>query len=94
MVTASWNGTIIAQSDATVVIEGNHYFPPQSVRSEYLRPSSTITHCNWKGEARYYDVVVNGRVNPDAAWHYDAPMERARSIAGYIAFWHGIEIEE
>lgn len=94
MTTASWNGVLIAQSDATVVVEGNHYFPPEAVRREYLRPSPTITTCRWKGVARYDDVVINGRVNPDAAWHYDTPSERARHIAGYIAFWHGIEIRE
>lgn len=93
MVTASWNGTVIAQSDDTVMIEGNHYFPPASVHREYLRPSDTTSHCNWKGEAHYFDVVVDGMVNPDAAWCYPNPMEKAENIKGRIAFWHGVDIQ-
>jgi uncharacterized protein (DUF427 family) len=93
VVTASWNGAIIAQSDDTVVIEGNHYFPPEAVQREYLRPSDTTTHCNWKGEAHYYDVVVDDMVNPDAAWVYENPGEKAWHIRGYIAFWHGVDIQ-
>ncbi len=92
MVTARWNGVVIAQSDDTVVIEGNHYFPPASVHRQYLRPSDTTTHCHWKGEAHYYDVVVNGRVNADAAWFYPHPGSKAASIKQRIAFWHGIDI--
>lgn len=90
---AVWNGTVIAESSATIVVEGNHYFPPESVRREYLRDSQTHTVCPWKGTASYYDVVVNGQVNRDAAWYYPTPKEAARQIAGYIAFWRGVRIE-
>ncbi|MGB9738526.1 MAG: hypothetical protein C0184_11470 [Chloroflexus aggregans] len=90
---AIWNGAIIAESDATIVVEGNHYFPPDSVRREYLRESQTHTVCSWKGTASYYDVVVNGEVNRDAAWYYPAPKEAAKQIAGYIAFWRGVKVE-
>jgi len=89
---AIWAGTVIAQSDATVLVEGNHYFPPGAVRMEYLRASATHTTCPWKGTAAYYDVVVGGEVNPDAAWCYQAPKEAAGEIAGYIAFWKGVEV--
>ncbi|ABY36399.1 MAG TPA: DUF427 domain-containing protein [Chloroflexus aurantiacus] len=90
---AVWNGTVIAESPTTIVVEGNHYFPPESVRREYLRDSQTHTVCPWKGTASYYDVVVNGQVNRDAAWYYPTPKEAARQIAGYIAFWRGVRIE-
>ncbi|MGQ9482097.1 DUF427 domain-containing protein [Chloroflexus sp.] len=84
---------MIAESPTTIVVEGNHYFPPESVRREYLRDSQTHTVCPWKGTASYYDVVVNGQVNRDAAWYYPTPKEEARQIAGYIAFWRGVRIE-
>lgn len=90
---AVWNGAVIAESPTTIVVEGNHYFPPESVRREYLRDSQTHTVCPWKGTASYYDVVVNGQVNRDAAWYYPTPKEAARQIAGYIAFWRGVRIE-
>ncbi|MGQ9528808.1 DUF427 domain-containing protein [Chloroflexus sp.] len=90
---AVWNGAVIAESPTTIVVEGNHYFPPESVRREYLRDSQTHTVCPWKGTASYYDVVVNGQVNRDAAWYYPTPKEEARQIAGYIAFWRGVRIE-
>ncbi|GIV64693.1 MAG: hypothetical protein KatS3mg045_2032 [Bellilinea sp.] len=90
---AIWNGAVIAESPTTIVVEGNHYFPPESVRREYLRDSQTHTVCPWKGTASYYDVVVNGQVNRDAAWYYPTPKEAARQIAGYIAFWRGVRIE-
>ncbi len=90
---AIWNGAIIAESDATIVVEGNHYFPPDSVRREYLRESQTHTVCSWKGTASYYDVVVDGEVNRDAAWYYPAPKDAAKQIAGYIAFWRGVKVE-
>ncbi|MCS6939806.1 MAG: DUF427 domain-containing protein [Roseiflexaceae bacterium] len=93
MARAIWNGEVIAESDATIVVEGNHYFPPESVKHEYLRESATHTVCNWKGVASYYDVVVNGAVNRDAAWYYPEPKEAARRIAGYIAFWRGVRVE-
>lgn len=93
MARAVWNGTVIAQSDATIVVEGNHYFPPQSVDPACLRPSTTHTVCSWKGTASYHDVVVNGEVNKDAAWFYPEPKPEAAQIAGYIAFWRGVRVE-
>ncbi|MEF3275033.1 MAG: DUF427 domain-containing protein [Chloroflexus sp.] len=90
---AIWNGAVIAESNATIVVEGNHYFPPDCVRREYLRESQTHTVCPWKGTASYYDVVVEGVVNRDAAWYYPTPKDAARQIAGYIAFWRGVKIE-
>lgn len=91
---AVWNQVILAESDDTVVVEGNHYFPPESVRKEYLHSSDLETSCPWKGRAGYYDVVVNGETNPDAAWYYPHPKEAAANIQGRIAFWRGIEIIE
>ena len=93
MAKATWNGAVIAQSDATLVVEGNHYFPPDSVDARYLRPSDTHTVCPWKGTASYHDVVVGGQVNEDAAWYYPQPKPAAADIAGYIAFWRGVQVE-
>jgi uncharacterized protein (DUF427 family) len=90
---AVWNDAVIADSDDTVVVEGNHYFPPEAVRREYLQPSDHHTVCSWKGTASYYDVVVNGAVNKNAAWYYPTPSEAARKIAGRIAFWMGVKVE-
>ena len=90
---AVWNRTVIAQSDATIVVEGNHYFPPGAVKRDYLRESTTHTVCGWKGVASYYDIVVGDAVNRDAAWHYDTPEDAAKEISGYIAFWRGVTIE-
>lgn len=84
---------MIAESDKTVVVEGNHYFPPEAVDRDHLRPSETKTVCPWKGNASYYDVVVDGRVLEDAAWYYPDPKEAAAKIAGYIAFWKGVEVQ-
>lgn len=89
---AVWRDTVIAESDRTVVVEGNHYFPGESVRRDHLRESATHTTCHWKGEASYYDVVVGAEVNPDAAWYYPDPKEAARQIQGYVAFWKGVKI--
>jgi uncharacterized protein (DUF427 family) len=89
---AIWKDTVIAESDRTVVVEGNHYFPPDSVNREHLQPSETRTRCFWKGTASYYDVVVDGQRNRDAAWYYPEPAAAAREIAGYIAFWHGVKV--
>ncbi|MCA1734423.1 MAG: DUF427 domain-containing protein [Acidobacteria bacterium] len=89
---ASWNGATIAQSDDTVVVEGNHYFPRESVKQENLRESSTHTTCPWKGEASYYDVVVDGSVNRDAAWYYPEPKDAAKQIKDRVAFWKGVEV--
>jgi len=94
MVQAIWNNTVIAESDDTVVVEGNHYFPPHSVKNEHLRESSATTVCGWKGTAHYYDVVVDGQTNPGAAWHYPEPMEAAKHIQHRIAFWKGVEVQE
>lgn len=89
---AIWRDAVIAESDRTVVVEGNHYFPPESVRPEHLRPSATHTTCPWKGEASYYDVVVGGDTNRDAAWYYPEPKDAARQIKDHIAFWKGVKI--
>ena len=91
---ATWNGAVLAESDDTVVVEGNHYFPADSTVRERFRPSATRTTCPWKGEASYYDVVVGDRVNRDAAWYYPEPKEAARSVAGRVAFWKGVEVVE
>ncbi len=92
MTSATWNGATIAQSDETVVVEGNHYFPPGSVNMEFLRPSATTTACPWKGIARYHSLVVDGETNEDAAWYYPTPSAAAANIAGYVAFWKGVEV--
>ncbi|MCG6970041.1 MAG: DUF427 domain-containing protein [Gammaproteobacteria bacterium] len=89
---ALWNGEVVAQSDDTVVVEGNHYFPAESISREYFKPSSKKTTCPWKGEASYYTLQVNGKENPDAAWYYPEPKEPANNIKGRIAFWRGVEI--
>ncbi|WP_379920700.1 DUF427 domain-containing protein [Erythrobacter sp. R86502] len=92
MVKAIWNGAVIAESDATVVVEGNHYFPRSDVRGEYLTDSGTQTNCPWKGTASYYALNVDGAVNPDAAWYYPDPKSAAADIADRIAFWKGVEV--
>ena len=89
---ATWKDAVLAESDDTVVVEGNHYFPPDTIKQEHFRPSSTHSHCPWKGDASYYDVVVDGEVNKDAAWYYPEPKEAAAAIKGRIAFWHGVEV--
>ena len=89
---AVWNDTIIAESEETIVVEGNHYFPPNSVRRKYLQDSSTHTLCPWKGQASYYDIVVKGERNADAAWFYPKTMEAANDIRDYVAFWKGVEV--
>jgi len=93
MVRARWQGAVLAESDRCQVVEGNHYFPPDAVRPEHLRPSGTHTTCGWKGEASYYDVVVGDAVNRDAAWYYPSPKDAARHIAGWVAFWRGVQVE-
>jgi len=90
---AVWNGAVIAESDQTVVVEGNHYFPASSVDQQYLKPSSNHTVCSWKGLASYYDVVVGDQVNRDAAWYYAEPKPAASEITDRIAFWHGVKVE-
>ena len=91
---AIWNNAVLADSDQTVVIEGNYYFPPDSVKRQYFEPSDTHTFCPWKGKASYYDVKVNGEVNKDAAWYYPDPKPAAREIKDYVAFWHGVRVEK
>jgi uncharacterized protein (DUF427 family) len=89
---ASWNGTVVADSDKCKVVEGNYYFPPEAVNSEYLVKSPTTSVCSWKGTASYYHLNVNGAVNNDAAWYYPDPKDAAKDIAGYIAFWRGVSV--
>lgn len=91
---AIWNGVVIAESNDTKVVENNHYFPPQSVKKEYLTKSKNHTTCHWKGEASYYSIEVNGEVNKDAAWYYPAPKPMAKDLKNYIAFWKGVKIEK
>jgi uncharacterized protein (DUF427 family) len=93
MARATWNGVVLAESDTTIMVEGNHYFPPDSVKREYFVDSKTHTTCPWKGLASYYSVNVDGKVNPDAAWYYPVPKNAAKEITGYFAFWHGVKIE-
>jgi uncharacterized protein (DUF427 family) len=93
MVTATWNGQVIAESDDTVVVEGNHYFPLSAVRAEVLTPSDTTTVCPWKGTASYYTLVVDGERNADAAWYYPAPKDAAAEIKDHVAFWRGVQVE-
>ena len=92
MAQAIWNDTILAESDETVVVEGNHYFPEESIKKEYFVDSDKQTVCPWKGTASYYDVVVNGQVNRDAAWYYPSPKDAAQQISGRVAFWRGIRV--
>ncbi len=87
---AVWNGVTVAESDDTVVVEGNHYFPIESVRADVLRPSDTHTTCPWKGEASYYSLEVDGQVNESAAWYYPEPKPAASEIKGRVAFWMGV----
>ncbi|HEY0018940.1 MAG TPA: DUF427 domain-containing protein [Longimicrobium sp.] len=93
MARATWNGAVIAESDRCEVVEGNVYFPAEAVNRDYLRESATHTVCGWKGTASYYDVVVDGRQNADAAWYYPEPMDAAANIRGHVAFWKGVEVE-
>ncbi|MBO0698366.1 MAG: DUF427 domain-containing protein [Zavarzinella sp.] len=90
---ALWKDAVLAESDDTVVVEGNHYFPADSLRREHFRPSDTHTTCGWKGVASYYDVVVGGEVNPDAAWYYPDPKPAAKEVGGRVAFWKGVRVE-
>jgi uncharacterized protein (DUF427 family) len=90
---ATWKGAVLAESDRTIVVEGNHYFPPDSIHKDRFRASATHTTCPWKGEASYYDVVVDDDVNKDAAWYYPEPKPAAAEIKGYVAFWRGVAVE-
>ena len=92
MTIAKWNGAVVAESDKTVVVEGNHYFPLDAVNTGYLQPSDTTSRCPWKGLASYYSLLVDGETNRDAAWTYAEPFEAAKAIKGHIAFWKGVEV--
>lgn len=89
---AIWNGKVIAESKDTVIIEGNHYFPADSIKKDYFKPSNTQTTCHWKGTASYYNVDVEGKENKDAAWFYQEPYELAKGIKDHVAFWRGVEV--
>ncbi|MFB5598851.1 MAG: DUF427 domain-containing protein [Nitrososphaeraceae archaeon] len=90
---AIWNNKIIAESDKTILIEGNHYFPPNSINKEFLIKSNITTMCSWKGKANYFSIKVNGKLNKDCAWYYPDPLEEAKQIKEYVAFWKGVELK-
>ena len=94
MAKAIWNGKVLAESEKTETVEGNVYFPEDSLKREYFRPSSTTSTCPWKGLARYYTIVIDGDDNQDAAWYYPDPKPAARNLKGYVAFWRGVDIEK
>ena len=89
---AVWKNTVIAESDATVMVEGNHYFPAATVNQQFISFSNHKTSCAWKGQASYYSLIVDGELNPDAAWYYAEPKEAAANIKGYVAFWKGVQV--
>jgi uncharacterized protein (DUF427 family) len=89
---ATWNGVTIAESDDTVMVEGNHYFPESSLKREYVTFSNHRTACAWKGQARYYSLMVHGELNPDAVWYYPEPSEAAAELKGRVAFWKGVQV--
>jgi uncharacterized protein (DUF427 family) len=93
MARAIWNDTVIAESDDTVMVEGNHYFPPTAIVPDLLQPNSDHTVCPWKGTASYYDIVAGGQTNAGAAWYYPEPKEAAANIKDHVAFWRGVTIE-
>ncbi len=93
MARAIWNNAVLAESDRCEMVEGNHYFPPDAVKREYLKPSNTHTECPWKGTASYYHVEVGGQRNQDAAWYYPEPRAAARQIKDHVAFWRGVKVE-
>ncbi len=92
MAKATWNGTVIAESDETVVVEGNHYFPPSAIKAEYFEQISATSVCPWKGTASYYDIVIDGDRNAGAAWYYPEPKKAAKEITDHVAFWKGVEV--
>jgi uncharacterized protein (DUF427 family) len=89
---ALWNETVLAESDETIVVEGNHYFPPEAINQQYFRDNSMHTVCPWKGRASYYDIVVGDQVNQGSAWYYPSPSQAAEQIEGYVAFWRGVRV--
>lgn len=93
MAKAIWNNTVIAESDETIIVEGNHYFPPKAIKREYFKANKRHTTCPWKGVASYYDIDVGGRVNKGGAWYYPQPKKAAREIKDYVAFWRGVRVE-
>jgi len=93
-VKATWNDAVLAESDNTVVVDNNHYFPIESIREEYFSPSSHTSRCGWKGTANYYSIEVDGKQNENAAWYYAAPLEAAAEIRGHVAFWKGVKVGE
>ena len=93
MARATWEGTILAESDNTVVVEGNHYFPADSIQREFFKPSDETTLCPWKGTASYYDIEVDGQTNLAAAWSYPEPKDAAKQIKDHFAFWRGVQVE-
>jgi uncharacterized protein (DUF427 family) len=94
MAKAIWNGAVVAESDNCEIVEGNYYFPPDTIKAEYFQSSNTHTICSWKGEASYYTLRVDGQDNKDAAWYYPDPKPKAQNIQGYIAFWRGVQVEK
>ena len=94
MATAIWKDVIVAESDKTEIVDGNHYFPPDSLNQAFFRASDATTICSWKGTAHYYDLVVKVQVNQQAAWYYAAPKPAASNIKGYVAFWKGVEVKD
>lgn len=93
MAKATWNGVVIAESDETIVVEGNHYFPPESIKREFFSDADKTTVCGWKGTANYYDLTVGDETNPAAAWFYATPMEAASEIKDFVAFWGEVKVE-
>ena len=89
---AIWNDAVLAESDETIIVEGNHYFPPEAINEQYFKESNSHTVCPWKGAASYYNIVVEGDVNRNAAWYYPTASQAAKNIEGYIAFWHGVRV--
>ncbi len=94
MAKAIWNGQVLAESDKVELVEGNSYFPPESMKQDFFEKSQTVTECHWKGTANYFHLKVGGQVNVDAAWYYSEPKEAAANIKGYVAFWRGVVIED
>lgn len=93
MARAIWNNVVLAESDKCEVVEGNYYFPPDTIKKEYFHESSKHTTCGWKGVASYYSINIDGQVNQDAAWYYPTPKDAAKKITGYVAFWKGVKVE-
>lgn len=91
---AAWNGTVIAESTVTESVDGNHYFPPESIKTDYFQESAATTVCGWKGTANYFDVVVDGKTNEQAAWYYANPKPEAAKLKGHVAFWKGVEVTD